>query len=317
MRAPSIFERQNEPEALGLAKAFRRRYAVARRWRQLRVGGGLMIGTVGVLLALLEPSTEQYVSAVAAAWLVFGRTVLDGYEQRQRRCGAVAQELFDTLVFELPWNSSAVGARPAPEDVRNWARRQSEEGLHDWYADTRRARHPVDVLLCQRSIITWARQDHVTYAHLLRWAAGIAFMASIVIGVTLGLSLSEYLLRLGVPVLPACLDVLDIAKANAQVARTKSQLERRADALLARAGASATAPKIVECRELQDGIYATRILPGVPNGMYAITRRERQKNMEDIVRHQVSALPSALLRNAPVSASSSGDDQARCTSGVG
>ncbi|HEY2333662.1 MAG TPA: S-4TM family putative pore-forming effector [Solirubrobacterales bacterium] len=304
MTATSIFERQNDPEALGLARAFRRRYAVARRWRLLRVGVGLLIGTVGVLLALLEPSTEEYVSAIAAAWLVFGRTVLDGYEERQRRCGALAQELFDTRVFDLPWSPSSVGSQPAPEDVRNWARRQGDEGLRDWYADARPARAPVDVLLSQRAIITWARQDHVTYAHLLRWAAGIAFTVTVVIGLVLGLSLGEYLLRLGVPVLPACLDVLDIAKANAQVASTKKRLERRADVLLVRARTSETPPTIAECRELQDGIYATRLLPGVPSWMYAITRGERQRNMEETVGHQASTLPAALRRDATSSADS-------------
>lgn len=297
MTATSIFERQNEPKALGLARAFRRRYAVARRWRLLRVGVGLLIGTVGVLLALLEPSTEEYVSAIAAAWLVFGRTVLEVYEERQRRRGALAQELFDTRVFDLPWNPSAVGSQPAPEDVRNWARRQGDEGLSDWYADTHPARPPIDVLLSQRAIITWARQDHTAYAHLLRWAAGIAFVATVVIGLVLGLSLGEYLLRLGVPVLPACLDVLDIAKANAQVASTKKRLERRADVLLERARTSETPPTTAECRELQDGIYATRLLPGVPNWMYAITRSERQRNMEDTVGHQASTLPAALRRD--------------------
>jgi hypothetical protein len=294
LTAGSIFERQNQPDALALAKAFRRRYAIARRWRRLRVAAGLLIATAGVLLALLEPSTEEYVSAIAAGWAVFGRTVLDGYEQRQRHCGAVAQELFDTEVFNLPWSPSAVGSRPAPEDVRNWARGQSDERLHDWYGDARPARHPVDVLLCQRSIITWARQDHATYAHLLRWAAGIAFIATLIIGVILDLSLGEYLLRLGVPVLPACLDVLDIAKANAQVATTKRRLEQQADALLTRARTAATPPTIAECRELQDGIYATRLMAGVPNWMYAITRSKRQQNMEDTVGHQASALPAAL-----------------------
>lgn len=305
MTPMSIFERQNEPEALGLARAFRRRYAVARRWRLLRVGIGLLIGTVGVLLALLVPSTEEYVSAIAAAWLVFGRAVLGGYEERERRCGALAQELFDTRVFELPWNASAVGARPAPEDVRNWGRGRDDEGLRDWYPDARPARHPLDVLLCQRSIITWARQDHATYADLLRWAAGIAFVATIVLGVVLGLSLGEYLLRLGVPVLPAGLDVLDIAKANAQVARSKRRLEQRADLLLDGARTSGTAPTIAECRELQDGIYATRLLPGVPSWMYAVTRGERQQNMEDVVRSQVATLPEMLRWDGASSASPS------------
>lgn len=294
LTATSIFERQNEPDALELAQAFRRRYAIAKRWRLLRIATGLLIGTAGVLLALLEPSTGAYVSAIAAGWIVLGSTVLDGYEQRQRRCGALAQELFDTLVFTLPWNPSAVGREPAPEDVRNWGRGRTDESLRDWYADARPARHPVDVLLCQRSVITWARQDHSTYAHLLRWAAGLAFVSTLIVGAILDLSLGEYLLRLGVPVLPACLDVVDIAKANSRVAVTKERLEQQADTLLTRARTTAQPPTITECRELQDGIYATRLLPGVPNWLYTLTRSQRQQNMQETVRHQVSTLPAVL-----------------------
>lgn len=299
MTAGSIFERQNEPAALDFARAFRRRYTTARRWRLLRIATGLLIGTAGVLLALLEPSTEEYVSATAAAWTVFGRAVLDGYEQRQRRCGALAQELFDTYAFALPWSPCALGERPAPEDVRNWGRGESDEGLRDWYADARPARHPVDVLLCQRSIITWARQDHATYAQVLRWSAGAIFLFTLVLGVALHLTLGEYLLRLGIPVLPACLDVLDIAKANVEVGAAKNRLEQEANDLLAQARATEDPAPVEACRALQDGIYATRLQPGVPNWMYTITRSHRQQNMEQTVTDQATNLPAALRSSAP------------------
>jgi len=51
---------------------------------------------------------------------------------------------------------------------------------------------------------------------------------------------------------------------------------------------------VAECRQLQDGIYATRLLPGVPSWMYRFTRGCRQENMESVVRNQVERLPAAL-----------------------
>lgn len=292
--ATSIFERQNTPDALVIARAFRRRYTLARRWRLMSVGVGLLIGTLGVLVALLVPGTSDYVSATAAAWIVFSRTVLAANEQRQRRHGATAHELFDTEVFRLPWSSSVARDQPAPEDVRNWGRKQSEEGLQDWYSDARPARHPVDVLLCQRSTITWARQDHSTYAQLLRWTVGVGLVGTVILGVNLDLSLGQYLLRLGIPVLPAALDVLDIAKTNAEVAAAKTRLEKEADALLRRACTTATPPTVTECRDLQNGIYGTRLRPGVPDYVYKITRARRQENMDETVHMQVLSLPASL-----------------------
>ena len=290
----SVFERQNTPDALVIARAFRRRYALARRWRALSVGVGLLIGTVGVLVALLVPDTSDYVSATAAAWIVFSRTALVANEQRHRRHGALAHELFDTRTFHLPWSPSVVGGQPAPEDIRNWGRQQSEEGLRDWYSDARPARHPVDVLLCQRATITWARQDHATYAYLLRWTVGVGLVGTVILGVSLDLSLGEYLLRLGIPVLPAALDVLDIAKTNTEVAAVKTRLETEADALLSRARTAATPPTVAECRDLQNGIYATRLRPGVPDYMYRVTRARRQENMDETVQMQVRSLPTSL-----------------------
>lgn len=294
MKGASPYERQNEPDALSAARAFRRRYTIAGRWRAVRVGTGFLIGTAGVLLALLAPQTADYVSAVAAGWIVLGRLVLATNEQRERCDAAIAQELFDTTVFGLTWSTTVTGARPAREDILNWGRKQTEEGLRDWYPDTRPARHPADVLLCQRATITWARQDHKLYSLLLRWSVGILFVATVIIGIVLDLSLGDYLLRLGVPVLPAVLDVLDIAADNSELAIRKVRLEGEAETVLTQCKSTGQVPHERVCRDLQNGIYATRLRPGVPKWMYGLTRDRRQQNMEDAVRAEVDNLPAGL-----------------------
>ena len=294
MSASSPFERQNEPGALKVACAFRRRYTISERWRMVRLGTSVAIGTIGVVLALMAPTTADYVSAVAAGWIVFSRLVLTPNEQRQRRRGNAAQELFDTSVYNLPWSTSVAGTKPVLQDILCWGKHQSDEKVHDWYPDTRPARYPVDVLLCQRATITWARQDHNLYADVLRWTVGIAFVATVVIGIALDLSLGEYLLRLGVPVLPAGLDVLDIAADNADLATRKTHLEAEATALLERCVSTGLSPQESETRELQNGIYATRVRPGVPNWLYLLTRDDRQRNMEDAITAEIAGLPSSL-----------------------
>lgn len=137
MTDASPYERQNEPLALSAARAFRRRDTISGRWRSLRVTIGFVIGTVGVLAALIEPATADYISAAAAAWIVTSRALLQPAEHRERRRAAAAQELFDTTVFNLPWSRSVTGAQPAIQDIRAWGRHQTEEGLRDWYPDTR------------------------------------------------------------------------------------------------------------------------------------------------------------------------------------
>lgn len=293
MTEGSIAERQNSVSALRAASAFRRRYTVAKRWHALRVSGGVLLGTVGVAVALLVPASADYVACAAAGWTVLGRTLLIGRETREQRRGALAHEVFDVEVLALPWNSASAGAKPAIEDLRNWGERQPQDELRDWYADVR-ARWPVDALICQRASLTWARQDHQTYADILRAVGLVSIAATIVLGLVLELSLGEYLLSLGVPALPAVLDLFDIADRNAAVGRYRNRLAEEANRLFESARHEGLAPPVHVCRTLQDEIFATRRTMGVPSWFYRITMKRRQRNMEEAATEQSQLLPAEL-----------------------
>jgi hypothetical protein len=291
--AAAIRERQTGRPALSAARAFRRRYVLARRWRTLRFAGSALIGTAGIALALFgSESSAEYIGAIGAAWLLGSRIAMRPNERRRQCDGALAQEVFDTEVFALPWNEARAGRRPAPEDIANWGRRQSEEEL-DWYPDTGGAHHPVDVLICQRAIVTWARQDHETYARLLRWVAAAIGMAIIALALVLDLSLGEFLLRLGLPYLPLAFELLDIADENSRLVELKLRLEEKADLLFAEA-VDGTAPTVESCRQLQDEIFASRRAVGIPQWFYSVTRDGRQQNMEEVAAEQVRKLPPSL-----------------------
>ncbi len=292
--ATSIQERQNKPSALRAASAFRRRYVLAKRWHMLRLGVGVLLGTAGVVLALLYSSTLDYLAAGAAGWIVLSRTLLLSQERRAQGDGALAQEVFDTQVLDLPWNGTTAGPQPALEDLRNWGERQSQDEMRNWYADVRPARHPVDALICQRASVTWARQDHASYARVLRTAAVVTLVGTLILGVALGLNLGDYLLRLGLPVLPAVLDILDLANGNEELGRSRTRLAHEADRLYADACSTGVAPSLDACRSLQDEIYANRQVIGVPSWFYSLTRGRRQRNMEEAASEQAQRLPASL-----------------------
>jgi hypothetical protein len=295
----AIRERQNDRPALAAARAFRRRYMLARRWRTLRFAGSALIGTAGIALALFgSASSAEYIGAIGAAWLLGSRIAMRPNERRRQHDGALAQEVFDTEVFRLPWNGTRAGRRPAPEDIANWGRRQSEEDLPDWYPDTNGANHPVDVLICQRAIVTWARQDHETYARLLRWVATAIGIGIIALALALDLSLGEFLLRLGLPYLPLAFEMLDVADENSRFAELKLRLEENADALFAEA-VDGTAPTVESCRQLQDEIFASRRGVGIPQWFYSVTRDGRQRNMEEVAAELVRKLPPSLKDEEP------------------
>lgn len=295
MSSSPILSRQNSPVALRSARAFRRRYRTAKLWHAARLGGGVSIAVVGVLLALVERSTSNYVAAVAAAWVVLSRMVFTVREKEAQRQGAQAQEVFDTVAFTLPWRDSLVGAPPATEDLRDWGRRQKEDGLRDWYSDAP-AQHPLDVLITQRATLQWAGRDHRDYARVVRGAALLVLGATVVIAVVSNMEVGEYLLRLGLPVMPAVLDMLDVANRNKHLSETRGALAARADGLYQRARVTGHPPTSGEVRDLQDGLYVSRCSMGVPGWLYRLTRKRRQGNMEQVTFEQARALPAALRR---------------------
>lgn len=129
---------------------------------------------------------------------------------------------------------------------------------------------------------------------MLRAGVLAAFVATLIIGVALDLSLGDYLLRLGLPILPAGLDVLDMATGNAQLAADKLHLEAEADDLLTRCITARELPPRRACRDLQNGIYATRLKPGVPQWIYRLTRADREDDMGAATRIDVRRLPGPL-----------------------
>ena len=131
MTSYSVWERQNTPSALRAARAFRRRYVIAKRWHVLRLGVGVFLGTAGVVLAMLDHSSGDYLAAAAAGWIGLSRTILLARENRAQNDGALAQEVFDTTALGLPWNATTAGHEPAPEDLRNWGERQPEKKMRE------------------------------------------------------------------------------------------------------------------------------------------------------------------------------------------
>lgn len=293
MTLQRIPAQQNKPAAVRAGCAFQGRYITAKRWHALRVGVGLLIGTLGVLLTLVERSVGDYVGAAGAVWIVLSRTLFQRLEQRAQREGADAHELFDTEVLELPPNPTLSGPPPAIEDLRDWGAGQDEAGLRAWYPDVP-AQHPLGALICQRASLKWAATDHHRYAVMARFAAIAILVSTVVIAVAMQLEVGEYLLRLGLPVMPAVLDLFDVASDSETVGERRGHLAVRTNELYDEAQRTGSPPGVQAVRDLQDGMYVSRCSLGVPQWVYKLSREQREANMAVVTGEQVAGLPVHL-----------------------
>lgn len=76
-----IKQRQDKPQHLRRLLSYSHLYRTAQRWHRIRAFGTFVLATVAPIVALLVPPSSDILAAIAAAWLVAGRTVLSWLEE--------------------------------------------------------------------------------------------------------------------------------------------------------------------------------------------------------------------------------------------
>jgi hypothetical protein len=183
------------------------------------------------------------------------------------------QELYDTRLFNLPWNRAVAGREPAPDDVAAAARRiKNDAKFRDWYTvDVSGCSDAEAVLLCQRQSAVWARRDHIGYSRVLYVTAAVWALFGVIFAISRNMTLAEYLVKLFLPSAPAYLDSIELARSHAQHSKAREQLENDLGDLWDRRQTQALT--FDDCREVQDAAFNLRRTgPRVPNWYYQLRR---------------------------------------------
>lgn len=270
----SITDRQDQPEHLDRLAAYSHRYRIAGRWRTARMTGTLLLAAAVPVLAFARPTWADQLAAVAALWLVLGRTVLSSLERSSYVRAASIQECYDCKLFELPWNETLVGPEPRAVDIAADAAKYTNRArLLKWYdIDLNGLRWPVDVLFCQLQSSSWSRRDHEAYGAILISAATLWTAGMLSYGIAADLTLSDFLVRLFLPSAPALLDAVELSTSHITHARDRRKVEDVATAAW-RAHHDGVPITVETTRRVQDSIFQLRRdQPRVPNIVYRIRR---------------------------------------------
>lgn len=292
-RAPNhIATRQNTERSLDLIAAYSRRYKTAARWRRLRVLGTYSLALLTPLLGLLWPGRAALIGALAAAWLVIGRTVFSYIEQTYSARAADIQEILDTELFGLPWNGAVAGRQDrVREDIAEAAPHRRQPTHRNWYNAVDATPWPADVLLCQLQNVAWGRRNHRAYLPYLV-ACGLALvLLDLAWAIGRDMSVYDFLILLFLPTAPALLDLADLILSHHRHGQAKGRTEDNIRELLQRLTGGEQIDRD-ECRRVQDAIYQLRCTgPRIPAWFY---RHHRPKD------HAVLAASLDDLRNALV-----------------
>jgi hypothetical protein len=276
-----IKERQDQPPHLQRLLAYSHLYNTAQWWRRIRTLGTFALAAVVPVIALLVPSTSAILAAISAGWLVLGRTILTWLEQRCTLDAVRVQELYDTKLFLLPWNTALAGRPPVPDDVVDAARHIKEDkDYRDWYSiDLGDTPWPGDVLLCQRQSMVWSRRDHRAYGTTILVIGISWFIIGLTIALVHNLTLADYLIKIFLPSSPAFLDSLELARAHWRHAARREGVENEIHDLWESHRTNPTALMCAECRKIQDEAFRLRLDgPRVPNFFYKLRRTKSAAN---------------------------------------
>lgn len=273
-----IKQRQDDLANLVLQHAKKRRYDVADRWANVTVGGTVAFALLVPFAALVWPATAAWLSAVAAGWLVMGKGWCQRRQEADNAQAARYQEMFETRLFALPWNEALCGRRPGEDEIARDAQRvRNEAGQTGWFYDDGTTPRPADVLLAQLENVLWGKSNHAGFASLFRGVGVAVFLVGIVIASVLRLEMTDYLIRLLFPCLPALQDSFLLAGAHRNQAEAKKRLEEQIIELLDRYARHATVEDL-DLRSVQDGAYQLRVSgPNVPSWFYKLQKSKDSK----------------------------------------
>lgn len=283
-----IKARQNDPDALRLLIAQRFLYRRAKRWLGVRWLGMLIIGVGAPVVSVLWPSLAVASGAVAGLWIFLGRTSLLARQTAITSQAASVQEQFDTFVFAMPEIArrpelptlEEIAAMAGPDDQLEAVARK--EKLTDWYPIDEANEGVVTIAIAQRANASYTDRLIRTTSTVWSVSVGVWVAALLIAGMVVDLTLSQFLLGILLPVLPAFLDVVQYVASVRRSSSDKKALASTIEESICE-GSDALHPEdlLIWQTQLFD---LRRSAPEVPDLIYKITRSRNERAMESAAR---------------------------------
>lgn len=289
----AIHERQLDEDMLRLQRAAAASHQQGQRIEALRVSVAVALAVGGIIVTLIGHGRPVW-SIVGALWFGFSAFLLRSAAERTARQGALLQEMFDTVLFYLPWRSTVAGD-PVPEpDVARLARKLPRRGAKEerivsgWYDPTGGVHHPYDVLVAQEQNLSWDSRLRRRYSQCVLAVAIVWGLIGLAAGMLIAnATVTDTLLSFFVPSLAAYQIAREIWSGQQRVATERDRLAKIVSTELRRARRGPISDdewcRLRELtRNVQDGVLSTRFdVSRVPEWFYKRYRNNDERDFAD------------------------------------
>jgi len=293
----SIYIKQNSPKNIKLLTAQRHLYQQAKTLQRWRTIGTVGLAAIAPFVMFVFPQSKTIMGMAGGLWLLISKLIFEDIEAGKIKTAAIIQEQFDTILFDLPWNSAISGNKVEPEIISSAARtiKGEKAELENWYSDTGNIPYPGDVILCQRAGLVWDWRLRQYYAWVIGAMTAFLFIFGIVLALITNQTVIDYFLALFLPSLSALLKGIEITRKHNKIAGEKLKLEKRILTIWTTFLNDQDSVTKEHCRQIQDGIFILRSQgPLVPDKWYEWLKNRYQIDMESAVLELVKEADAVL-----------------------
>lgn len=293
-----INQTQNSSSSIDKIGAFRQAYKSAKLLGRIQITLvviAFLITLLSVILNSPETAALLYTNQRDISHIVLICTMLIALFEisylkpnaaEKIELGAKIQELFDTEVFRLPWNSVCAGKKPAVEKINALARKHFKKNtdtqpLQNWYSVRPSTPHYLAILVCQYSSLSWdiELREKIKQAVIL-----ISLTLTLIIALTaalLNLDTKSTLLNLTSIVIPIFAYGYTVFEMNNKTIKHTKEVKDLISDTIDSVSPSADIDQIMQlCRQIQDRIYTYRAEAWpIPEWFYWILRNEFESTM--------------------------------------
>ena len=286
----NAFPEQNKKEFIKLLKAQRYYYKVAKRWQMLRL---IISGIIPVLfiiakLKLLNGFLDlSWIVILSLIWIALS-FLFRIFEKRYIFLGASIQEIFDTEIFKLDKNKICFPIGPTLEEINNGAKKfkGNIEKLKNWYPLEDSGNKFLNILLAQRTNITWDRRLKERYRNLLFGLIIFLLFIEIFIALCINLSFREAISILFLSSFPLYFLLAEYTYELHKQIKSNSMVDKQILDICENINNFSENKLKIKCRQVQDYIYERNRLKSIliPEWLYWLRRKRDKKDILEINR---------------------------------
>lgn len=261
-----IDKRQNSERLVDLLAAGSFFYRRAKFFLGLQFALTVPAAVVLAIIILNVPEAKGWTTFYALSIALLDTLLLDRVQSHYKKLGARTQELFDSELLELEWNSFRAGAKPDSEDLLQAASKFKKEmgmdRLRDWYPPAAcELPLPLARLVCQRANTWWDASLRKKYAIVLIAILVVCIATVFAVSLLAGNTVEEMILSVYAPIAPGILWSFREIGRQRKAADLLDKLRTDVEQLwsISLSGTLDRAHLDIKSRQIQDSIFDGRI----------------------------------------------------------